>query len=179
MRVIDIVYETESVGGTYTIETIQYSTILGGTFQLIMPVVHHEGHGKYCESIRVGVEDCDDPILQPALEKTRDLPWNISASEMEYEIQRNIWYVHHRLKIDSPTSYDNYLQNLTNMISVTRSVPDLQRGFTWSVTFKATPTLYDPPNMLIDVTKMSGYKPKGVVKTVSNGKAPLAGNYYY
>jgi hypothetical protein len=66
------------------------------------------------------------------------------------------------------------------MITVTRSDPDPQRGHTWSVTFHATDTLYDPPNMLIDVVGMKGlacYKPKGVVQTVHPGVAPLAGTF--
>ena len=65
----------------------------------------------------------------------------------------------------------------TPMISVTRSAADPERGYTWSVTFHATSTLYDPPNMLIDVTTMSGYKPSGTVQTVQNGIAPLAGTF--
>ena len=81
----------------------------------------------------------------------------------------------------SATTFDYYVDTLIDnpntprRITVTRSIPDRQRGFTWSVTFLATPTLYNPPNMNIDVSAMSGYKPRGVVQTVMAGAAPLAG----
>ena len=90
MSVEEIVYETNSVGSTYTMERTQESTILGNTFLLTMPVVQHAGHGAHCESVRVGVEICDDPILQP-LETTRPLAWNITEIDLAYEIQRSIW----------------------------------------------------------------------------------------
>ena len=174
MKVKNMVYESQAQGGTYVVERKQLSTYLGGTFTLIMPVVQHEGHGAHCESIRVGVRVCDDPILQP-LEVSRPLPWNITEIDLAYEIQRNLWYVHDRKKIDEPLNAS--MMSVPPMVSVTRSDADPERGFTWSVTFIATNTLYDPPNMIIDVSGMSGYKPKGVVQTVSNGVAPLAGTF--
>jgi hypothetical protein len=172
MSVEEMVYETLSVGGTYSIMRTQESTILGGTFLLTMPVVQHAGHGAHCESIRVGVEVCHDPILQP-LEITRPLAWNITDVEMAYEIQRSIWYVHDRNKTSTPLTSPLAAPR----ISVTRSNPDQQRGFTWTVTFHATEMLYDPPNMLIDVSGMSGYVPRGEVFTPSEGVAPLAGTF--
>ena len=106
MSVENMVYQTTSQGGTHTIARTQLSTYLGGSFTLSMPVVRHEGNGKHCESIRVGVENCDDPILQP-LETTRLLRWNITEAEMEYEIQRNIWYIHDRNKTTLPVDFYN------------------------------------------------------------------------
>jgi len=82
-------------------------------------------------------------------------------------------YVHDRNKTSPPLSSPL----TTPRITVTRSNSDPQRGFTWKVTFHATDTLYDPPNMLIDVSGMSGYVPRGEVFTASEGVAPLAGTF--
>ena len=170
----NVVFETQAIAPTAAVTRIRSSTILGGTFTLTMPIVQHAGHGAHCESTSVGMIPCSDPILQDTA-TTDPIPFNASAEHVAREIQRSIWYLHDRHKNDSKVNRTlaidrgEFPGTRGAMVTASRTPADPERGHTWSVTFVATDTLYDPPQMSIETTMTTGYKVccerAGTVKT--------------
>lgn len=63
-------------------------------------------------------------------------------------------------------------------VGVTRTEePDAQGGYTWSVTFDATHSAYDVPEMIPDSSGLTGNGATAAVNTRREGKAPLGGNF--
>ena len=91
-------------------------------------------------------------------QRTSDpIPYNATAIQMATILSASLWPF--------------------NPINVTRSSASAQRGYTWTITFKATYSHYEVPQLYADTTDLFGYGRNVLVHTSSQGKAPIGGTF--
>ncbi|EQC35803.1 hypothetical protein, variant [Saprolegnia diclina VS20] len=80
--------------------------------------------------------------------------------------------------IDAPTLATRLFADLNlPILSVARSAPTPQSGYTWSITFDATASLFNPNPLQPAPVLLAGNQALLAVRTVREGYAPLSGSF--
>eukprot|EP00948_MAST-09A_sp_MAST-9A-sp1_P001234 g1234.t1 len=94
--------------------------------------------------------------LISAAKTTPAIPYDATPEQVQQTIATHLW-------------------SLTPVL-VSRSLPDKQRGYTWSVTFYSDFDHYDVPEM-VSGNSLTGHPSRVIVRTLTEGMAPPSGNF--
>ena len=95
-------------------------------------------------------------VAQPAVTSS-PIPFDATAEYVENIFKAELW-------------------NFTD-VRVTRSGPNNQLGFVWSITYIATQAYYNPPLVISDGSTLGGYGAKLISTKIKPGRAPLGGTF--
>ena len=113
--------------------------------------------GSFILSMPVFIHKGYNNNVQQPRRASRALHYNATAEEVRAAVAEDLW-------------------PFTSVV-VTRSNPDHQRGYIWSVTYVATREYYDPPLLIADKTNLGGYGGAILAHTLTPGKAPVGGTF--
>ncbi|CEG49796.1 hypothetical protein L917_05299 [Plasmopara halstedii] len=88
-------------------------------------------------------------------------------------VSRNIMFDVNEAELTTILTQDFNL----NVWSVSRSLPNLMKTYTWKITFRASDTMYDVPQLLSHDVMLSGYGARSTVRTERNGQGRLFGSF--